>query len=81
MPTSAPVECPGCKRRKTLKEHSGAIDAWDRYEVATWQCVYCGTVCERGFRGIIVHGVERIILAPGELEQLRNQRAGRPVST
>ncbi len=68
-------QCPNCHRRGTLKEHQGVMDTFERYEMVAWQCVYCGAVCEKEWRrGMIVVGIERIVLAPGELEAMRNSR-------
>lgn len=68
--------CPSCKRRKTLREHQGIMDTFERYVIYTWQCIYCGAVFE--FQNIghrLKHiGTERIILMPGELEHLRETR-------
>lgn len=68
--------CPSCKRRKTLREHQGVMDTFERYIVHTWQCIYCGGVFEFHALGNKLKriGTERIILAPNELAQLRDAR-------
>lgn len=72
---SKSIRCPGCKKRASLKEHQGVMDTFERYAVCTWQCIYCGSVCEPiGVRSMEVIGVEQIILEPGELESLRSDR-------
>lgn len=69
-----PVACINCKRRGTTKSYHCTIDCWDRFTIHTWQCVYCGAIMEQGpFRAQYL-GTDRIILAPGELEELRNER-------
>lgn len=53
------------------------MDAWDNGEVATWQCVYCGTISSRSntARGDwIVEGSAPITLQPGELADMRKAR-------
>ena len=76
--TDGPLKarCPHCKRRATMKERDGIMDTFDRYETVTWQCIYCGAVCEPHgpLRNLIVTGFARVVLAPGELEQLRTAR-------
>ena len=69
--------CPSCHRRGTLKDHLGVMDTFERYEVDVWQCIDCGAVCERKLTGLSVTRFERIVLAPGELENLRVERKGR----
>lgn len=76
---TGPRACPGCTRRYTCKPRDVLIDAWDRGEVATWQCVYCGTISSRsptGARGDwIAERVAPITMAPGTLEDMRRSRA------
>ena len=52
------------------------MDTFERYVVATWQCIYCGALCEPygPLRNLIVTGFANVVLAPGELEQLRAAR-------
>ena len=66
--------CPACKRRGTLREYQGVMDTFERYDVATWQCVECGAVVEPKLRGLAVLSVERIVLRPGELQEMRDGR-------
>lgn len=76
--TTGPRACPGCTRRYTCKPRDVLIDAWDNGEVATWQCVYCGTISSRSLtaRGDwIVEGVAPITMAPGTLAAMREGRA------
>lgn len=70
------VQCPLCHKRSSFKEHYVLFDTFERAECATWQCIYCGAVCEpRGPTGrMVATGVDRIVLASGELEQLRKGR-------
>jgi hypothetical protein len=47
-------------------------------EIASWQCVYCGSVCEQtGPKTWKVTHRARIVLQPGELENMRETRATR----
>ncbi len=72
-PTSS-ARCPNCAKRASLRDHDGVQDCWDRYEVVTWQCVYCGAVCEPSVRGFAVTGFAPIVFRPGELEAIRKAR-------
>ena len=71
------ANCPNCQKRASLKQHYVLFDTFERAEVATWQCIYCGAICEpRGPSGHMVYTrIDRVILAPGELEQLRDDRS------
>ena len=71
------MNCPNCHKRASLKEHYVLFDTFERAEVATWQCIYCGAICEpRGPSGhMVCTRIDRVILAPGELEQLRDVRS------
>lgn len=68
--------CPNCHKRASLKEHYVLFDTFERAEVATWQCIYCGAICEpRGSSNhMICTRIDQITLAPGELERLRDER-------
>jgi len=47
-------------------------------EIASWQCVYCGAVCEPdGPKTWRVTHHSRIVLQPDELEHMREARAAR----
>lgn len=75
--TLAPAyRCPACKRRGTCRDHQGIMDTFERYEVTAWQCVECGTVFEKDWRGKVVTGVAPIVLQPDELQRLRRLRSG-----
>ena len=75
MKTPSPASrCPACAKRGALRDFQGVQDAWDRFAIVTWQCVYCGAVCEPVLRKWIICGYAPIILAPGELEALRASR-------
>ena len=77
MPDRAPTKsarCPHCSKRASLREYQGVMDTFERYSVCTWQCIYCGAVCEPNVRGMRVVAFDRIVLRPGELEELRHAR-------
>lgn len=69
-----PVACVVCTRRKTTKPYDCTIDCWDRFTVETWQCVYCGAVQDQGVHKSRYYGTAQIVLAPGELQELREDR-------
>lgn len=71
--TTTPETCPNCARRGTLKADYVLFDTFERASTATWQCIYCGAVCEQhGAHGrLIATSIKQITLAPGELAELR----------
>lgn len=68
--------CPNCHHRGSLRADYVLFDTFERATVETWQCIYCGAVCEPyGASGhLIVTAIKRITLAPGELLELRKER-------
>lgn len=72
--SECPRKCPPCGKT-TFKEYALSFDCWDNCDVVAWQCIYCGTICEVIEVGkahkIVTSGVDRIVLAPGELEKLK----------
>jgi hypothetical protein len=55
--------CPNCARRFPFHAHQDG-----------WQCIYCRAICKKDAHKLIVSRIDEIILAPGELEALRNAR-------
>lgn len=74
-----PVCCPGCGRRSTMKD-KGVVysEAAQQGDVISWQCVYCGAVCEQtGPRAWSVTHYAAVTVQPGELEAMRQDRGAR----
>lgn len=74
-----PSRCPHCQCRM-LKEH-GQGTVFDTWQTLYWQCVACGAIMDdNGFgqtsRWPVV-GFGQIVLAPGELKELRKESARR----
>lgn len=69
-PHSKPSRCPVCQCRN-LKEWPGIQDTFENYTVYAWQCIQCGRVIEpRGWKADVSEP-QRIVLLPGELQELR----------
>ncbi len=76
---SGPVQCPGCTRRSTMKACDVVYsEAAQEGDIASWQCVYCGAVCEQsGPKTWTVTRYQRIVVQPGELQAMRDARSAR----
>lgn len=77
-----PKSCPACGKT-TLKVYRHDITPWTDAdhpaEPIAWQCIYCGTICSRmgGSGRIVAERVDRVILAPGELNSLATYQTRR----
>lgn len=77
MANSPPVVCPHCTRRRTMKVAASVYsEAAQEGEIVSWQCVYCGAVCEQAgpSQWRLTH-FALIHLQPGELVGMREDRA------
>lgn len=75
----SPVCCPGCTRRGTMKARDVVwSEAAQVGDIASWQCVYCGAVCEQdGPKTWKITRHAPVVLQPGELAAMRDARAKR----
>lgn len=74
--SAPPVVCPNCSRRRTMRVHSSVYsEAAQQGDIVSWQCVYCGAVSEMSGPGrYSVTYIDRIVLQPGELAEMRDAR-------